>query len=195
MLPMVNSGVIAKPSRFPMLETDVPCVNTVRSLSTIIAHVRTASTSNRIRTERNSNSFRTSAMAKTIKTHEKPWYKATTTASPNRWSTLHPVHKPMPSTTITHRIINPFREENNHQLRRVMACFAGHLSVHLTGNELTILSVYQSSKIDSFHENVRWQNDGNDVRFGSSAAPHNRTSPGAAIGGKADAKNAGNPKF
>ncbi len=185
MLTKVNSRDIPIPSRFPPLETDVPCVNTVRSLSTIIAHVRTASTSNRIRTERNSNSFRTSATAKTIKTHEKPWYKATTTASPNRWSTLHPVHRPMPSTTITHRIISPFREENNHQLRRVMACLAGPLSVHLTGNELTILSVYQSSKIDSFHENVRWQNDGNDVRFGSLADLTDNISLMSASGGKA----------
>ncbi len=56
----------------------------------------------------------------------------------------------------------------------------------LTTNELTMLSVYQSSKIDCFHENIRSQNDGNDVRFGSLAAPQDSTILTAAIERTAD---------
>ena len=56
----------------------------------------------------------------------------------------------------------------------------------VTGNALTLLSVYQSSTIDCFHENIRWQKDGNDVRFGSVAASHHRITWLAAIQCKAD---------
>ena len=37
---------------------------------------------------------------------------------------------------------------------------------------LTILSVYRSSKIDSFQAHSRWQKTGNDVRFGSEVVIH-----------------------
>ena len=42
--------------------------------------------------------------------------------------------------------------------------------LYAIANELTLLSVYQSSKIDCFHANIRWQNDWNDVGFGSLSA-------------------------